>query len=104
MEDGNDDPAEHILKMIGISKYPFLEANVSFHMEASYYNKDVDCYEPLIEPWSLNVYARQKLVKSSMDVEIRSNELFNINVSYGVIIALKMIQDKMAMKPEDWLE
>lgn len=73
MEDGNDDPAEFVLKMIGISKYPYLDASVSLHMEASYFNSDVDSYEPLIEPWSLDVYARQKQVKSSMDADIKSH-------------------------------
>lgn len=60
MEDGADDPAEFVLKMIGISTFPYLDCTLSLIMEASYFNSDVDCYEPLIEPWSLNLFAKQK--------------------------------------------
>ena len=60
-------------------------------MEASYFNVDVSSYEPLIETWILNAYAKQKNLKSILESEIKSDKMLNLNMSYGVVVALKKI-------------
>lgn len=54
-ENGPDDPANYILKKMGISKIPFMDLKAGMHLESSYYNIDAGCYEPLVEPWLVNL-------------------------------------------------
>jgi hypothetical protein len=37
-----------------------------------------------------------------MDAEIKSEQMFNINMSYGVVVALKKIQEKIGLNVDDW--
>lgn len=53
-ENGADDPANFILKKMGISNIPYMDLKAGLHLEASYYNIDAGCYEPLVEPWLVN--------------------------------------------------
>lgn len=71
-ENGADDPANFILKKMGISKIPFMDLKAGLNLESSYFNNDVGCYEPLIEPWILNVQMLQKTALTSQEIELVS--------------------------------
>jgi hypothetical protein len=50
---------------MGISKIPFMNIKAGMSLESSYFNNDVGCYEPLIEPWIINVQMLQKTAMTS---------------------------------------
>jgi hypothetical protein len=65
MENGPDDPANFILKKMGISDIPYMAMDAGLHLESSYFNMEAGCYEPLIEPWLINVSVLQKTAATS---------------------------------------
>lgn len=73
---------------MGISKIPYMDLKAGLHLEASYYNIDAGCYEPLVEPWLVNCQVLQKTMMTSQEVEIKSEQIFNFNMTYGMAIAL----------------
>jgi len=60
-----------------------MQVAASLHLESSYFNLDVGCYEPLIEPWEIHLGVIQKLPFTGMDVSVVSDEMMNLNLTYG---------------------
>jgi hypothetical protein len=58
---------------MGIADQLYMKNVVKIHMESSYFNLDVGCYEPLMEPWSISLGVVQKLPFTGMDVSIVSD-------------------------------
>lgn len=50
-----------------------MDMKAGMHVESSYYNIDAGCYEPLVEPWLVNLQVLQKTMMTSQEVEIKSD-------------------------------
>lgn len=48
-------------------------------------------FEPFVEPWSLNAFIQQKIMKGLFDVKINSSHLLNVNVTYAMALCLQNI-------------
>jgi hypothetical protein len=101
-ETGEDDAQNFILKKMGISQYPYMKLDAALLLEANYFNMDVGSYEPLIEPWTFNAMVLQKTAFSSQEIKLSSEEMLNINLTYGMALALKRIQTKLTLDTEGW--
>ena len=101
-ETGEDDAASYILKFIGISEHPYYKAEAGLILEANYFNMESGSYEPIIEPFSCNAIIFQKTATSPKDYFIKSDEMLNLNITYGMALALKLIKKRMNQKKEDW--
>jgi hypothetical protein len=76
---------------MGIADDPYKKIDAGLHLESSYYNMDAGCYEPLIEPWILNAHILQKTASTSQIVEMRSDTILNLNLTYGMALAMRKI-------------
>ena len=103
-EEGTDDPVTFILKKMAIYKYPVMKAKAQLHLGANYFNKDNGAYEPLIEPWNLSFMLNQKDKGSSQVMSIDSDKMLNINLTYGMAIALKIVFDALDQDTDDWVD
>ena len=101
-ETGEDDAASFILKKMGISVHPFYRVEAGLILESNYFNAETGSYEPIIEPFSWNAMILQKTVWSAKEYFIKSDEILNLNVTYGMALALKLINKRMSQKKEDW--
>jgi len=73
-----------------------MDAFVDFRMFVDYFNPLVVKYEPLIEDYSVRIKA-QKRQEPQMCIEIRSDDIFNMNISHALIDnlgTLKSILDR----------
>lgn len=102
MESGADDPAAFILKKMGIAEHPQLSVEAGLHLESQYYNIEAGSYEPLIEPWMVNASALQKTASTEMVADVRSDQLLNLNMTYGMALVLRKIQDRMDLDEDEW--
>jgi hypothetical protein len=101
-ETGEDDAVNFILKKMGISKHPNLKLDACLLMESNYFNIDSGSYEPLIEPWMFSAIVLQKTKNSGMDVKLSSEEMLNINLTYGMALAVMQIMKKLNQSAGEW--
>lgn len=101
-ETGADDAASFILKKMGISKHPYMKLEAGLLLESNYFNIDSGSYEPLIEPWTFSTTIMQKTAASAQVVSLKSDEMLNLCVTYGMAVALKTLQTKMNQKSSQW--
>ena len=101
-ETGADDAASFILKKMGISKHPYLKLDAGLLLESNYFNISSGSYEPLIEPWTFTSEVMQKTPASAMVVDLKSEEMLDICVTYGMALALKRLQTKMGQQSGQW--
>ncbi|CAI2359786.1 unnamed protein product [Moneuplotes crassus] len=101
-ESGEDDAVNFILKKMGISKFPAMKVDAALLFEANYYNLDSGSYEPLIEPWTFNAMILQKTSTAPQEIKLSSDEMLNLNLTYGMALAVKRIQTKISQNTEQW--
>lgn len=101
-ETGEDDAVNFILKKMGISEHPYLKVDAGLLMESNYFNMDSGSYEPLLEPWTFSAQVMQKTGNSAMEVNLSSDEMLNINLTYGMALAVKRITKKINQQMEEW--
>ena len=101
-ETGEDDAVNFILKKMGISRHPYTKLDSALLLESSYFNMDSGSYEPLIEPWTMNAMMLKKTKNSAMEVKLSSDEMLNINLTYGMALAVKRITKKITEQTEQW--
>lgn len=101
-ETGQDDAANFILKKMGISSHPSLKLEAGLLLESNYFNMDSGSYEPLIEPWTFNAHVLRKTATSAMQVDLKSDEMLNLNLTYGMALAVKQIQKKISQSTDQW--
>ena len=99
-EDGLDDPVSFLLKKMGISKYPVLKLKASLQLDSNVFNLESSAYEPLIEPYDLNAFIKQKSKTSLMEISLKSEKMLNINLTYGMALAIKKVMTRLDQ--EDW--
>ena len=101
-ETGADDAASFILKKMGISKHPYLKLDAGLLLESNYFNISSGSYEPLIEPWTFSSQILQKTLASAMVIHLKSDEMLDMCVTYGMALALKRLQTKMGQQSGQW--
>lgn len=101
-ESGEDDAINFILKKMGISKNPFMKVDACIAMESNYFNMESGSYEPLIEPWMFSALVLQKTKNSGMEIKLTSDQMLNINLTYGMALAVMQIMKKISQKAEEW--
>ena len=101
-ENGADDPANFILKKMGISDIPYMTVDAGLHLESFYYNMEAGSYEPLIEPWLVNASVMQQTAATRLMVEVKSHEMLNLNLTYGMAKVLRKIQDRVDLDVNEW--
>ena len=79
-----------------------MDVKAGLSLESSYFNNDVGCYEPLIEPWIINVQSLQKTAMTSQEIELKSEQIMNFNMTYGMAIAMRKIQDRIDLNVNEW--
>ena len=87
---------------MGIAELPSMKLDVGIELEASYFNIEVGCYEPLIEPWIMNVAILQKTPTTCMHIDMRSDSMLNFNMTYGMAVAMRKIQDRIDLDVNEW--
>lgn len=70
---------------------------------ARYFNLENGSYEPLIEPWDLEANIKQKDSGSAMIVRVNSGVMLNINLTYGMALAIKQILTRLEQSSENWV-
>jgi hypothetical protein len=101
-ETGEDDAANFILKKMGISRHPFQKIEAGLLLESNYFNVDSGSYEPLIEPWTFSYNVNQKTVSSAKKISLKSEEMLNLSVTYGMALALQRLMKKMNQEAASW--
>ena len=59
------------------------------NLTASYFNAANGSYEPLLEPWNLEARMIQKDEFTSINLNVLSEDMLNINLTFGMALALK---------------
>ena len=75
--------------------YIFGEGAVRFEMQ--YYNQRTLAFEPCLEPWSLMVKAQQEYPYTEKVLVISSEQIFNVNLAYGLALTAKQILDRLEL-------
>lgn len=68
---------------------------MSLRLEATYFNQLTQYFEPFIEAWNLKQEIIQKNKDAHFEVFLKSNDLLNINVTYGMAASLRNIQTEV---------
>jgi hypothetical protein len=87
---------------MGISQFPYMKLDAGLLLEANYFNIDSGSYEPLIEPWTFNAAVLQKTAFSAQEVKLSSDEMLEINMTYGMALAVKRITQKISQDTNQW--
>lgn len=85
---------------MGISKYPVLKLNASLNLDSNVFNLETAAYEPLIEPYELSAFIKQKSKSSLMEINLNSSKMLNLNLTYGMALAIKKVLSRLDQ--EDW--
>ena len=101
-ENGQDNACSFMLKKMGICDHPCMVVACSMNVEANYYNMAVSSYEPLIEPWQLSADINQKTPSSTMNIDLKMLQFMNINLTYGMAMALKKMMNRLAQDATQW--
>lgn len=64
-------------------------------MDANYFNMVVAAYEPLIEPWNLQVTALQEEEDTPLHAEIRLPDFININLTLGMAMMIQNLRHRV---------
>lgn len=64
---------------------------MSLRLEATYFNQLTQYFEPFIEAWTVKQEITQKNKHSPFDVSLKSSDLLNMNVTYGMAASLRNI-------------
>ena len=102
-ETGQDDVVVFLLRKMGIYQYPVLKLQAELHLLARYFNLENGAYEPLIEPWDLEATIKQKDNCSAMIIRVNSDVMLNINLTYGMALAIKQILTRLEQSSENWV-
>ena len=86
---------QQTLKMLCLAEKPdepYLKVKARGRIEASYFNMLVAAYEPLIEPWRMELEVLQEEEDQPMDAELALPDLLNLNLTLGMAHVLKRLQ------------
>lgn len=78
---------QHTYNIINLFKY--LDTFMS--MEISYFNERLNSWEPILEPWSVNISQLQVLKSTKSRIDIFSDQIINFNVSVNSISDLNSL-------------
>ena len=85
-----------IRERTNLFKDPYLKVKAGLKMEANYFNMLVGAYEPLVEPWSLDVNVLQEEESAPLKAYINFPEMININLTFGMAMVLNEFRQRMA--------
>jgi hypothetical protein len=80
---------------IAEQKPPYLAVAMSLRLEATYFNQLTQYFEPFVEAWQVKQEITQKSKDSMFDVSLKSSDLLNLNVTYGMAASLRNIQNEV---------
>ena len=84
LENGKESAKSYILRKMGIYEYPTIQGNLSVKLKSTFHNYESGSDEPLIESWCLHASIKESLTEIKID-----KEYVNINLTYGVSLAIK---------------
>jgi hypothetical protein len=61
----------------------------------SYYNHRSLAYEPLLEPWYIQVAVSQLARFTQQEVAVSSAKMLNLNMTFGMALTVKKIKDRV---------
>ncbi len=73
----------------------FMNVNAGTKFQVNYYNQRTLAYEPLVEPWAIMVKMEQENPYTEKVMVVRSQQMLNINMTYGMALTLRKIVDKL---------
>ncbi len=65
-------------------------------MEANYFNMLVAAYEPLVEPWKVNVDVLQEEEVAPLRAMINFPDMINVNLTFGMAMVVNQFKLRMA--------
>ena len=65
---------------------------------ATYYNLLSQAFEPLIEPWSLNIVGVKDSQNSIEELSIRVEDFIEVNLTYGMAVQIREIKQRILNK------
>ena len=74
--------------------YPLLSSLVTYsqclqmNFEVMYFNKKTFCLEPLIEPFRLTFSNAQERPLDTLETQLSSPDMLEINLTYGCIVSI----------------
>ncbi len=100
---------QQTLKMLcvrdrGVSKDPYLKVKASLRMDANYFNMLVAAYEPLIEPWQLEVDVYQEEEDTPMYAQIDLPDIINVNLTIGMAMVLNSLRYRVMEGKDEWAD
>lgn len=81
---------------------PDFTLNAGFTMQAYYYNLQVAEYEPLLEPWAVEVKIIQDEEASPLNIIINAPKVINLNLTFGMALAVNKFKERMGERGENW--
>ena len=102
--DVKDDAGTFILKKMGVwqklhSKEAreglFKDIEIFADINMSYYNHHSLSYEPLLEPWYLQVSVTQLSRCTQQEIAVSSKKMLNLNMTFGMALTIKRIKDRI---------
>jgi vacuolar protein sorting-associated protein 13A/C len=107
--DNDTDDFAYALVMVQVSnlgasilQHTGLEVNATIAFDASYYNTKVNTWEPLIEPYALELSVAQVSPAEQMQVKVATPEVFNFNVTFSLLEALMTITKRISQGEDQW--
>ena len=85
-----------------VLKDPYLKISASLRMDANYFNMIVAAYEPLIEPWNLELDVLQEEEDMALNAEVRLPDIVNINLTLGMAMVLNSLRYRVMEGREEW--
>lgn len=86
----------------GAFKDPYLKVKATLHFDANYFNMLVAVYEPLVEPWTLDINVLQLDETSPLRAYINFPEIININLTFGMAMVVNQFLQRMGEGKEEW--
>lgn len=107
--DNDADEFAYALVMLEISNlgssilmHTDLQMNATIAFDASYFNNKVNTWEPLIEPYAVELTVSQPSPAEKMAVKLATPEILNFNVTFSLIEALMTISKRINQRKDEW--
>lgn len=78
-----------------VFRYDTINATAEVSLLSQFFNMQVGCWEPLIENYKLEIEAIQEKVDDPMVLRIKSDDIFNMNISYQLVLARNQVRNQM---------
>lgn len=89
-------------KRTGVFKDPYLKVKATMRVDANYFNMLVAAYEPLVEPWNLDINVLQIDEASPLRAFINFPDIINLNLTFGMAMIVNQFLQRMGEGKEEW--